>query len=134
MMASGMGARRVASDEDVIEKAGTADPLDAVKMFVAAGADIDAQNDLGNTALHYAAYNRRDLIVQFLIDHGAKLEVKNIYGETPLWLAEMDLQFAAGGLFEVRRSTTGDLLRKAGAQPIPAPYKLRPLYWLMKHV
>ena len=98
------------------------------------GTDVNAVDTLGQTALHYAAYNRRDQMVQFLIDHGAQLEVKNVYGETPLWLAEMELQFAAGGLFEVRRSATGDILRKAGAQPMQAPYKLRPMYWLMKHV
>ena len=57
-----------------------------------------------------------------------------MYGETPLWLAEMELQFAAGGLFEVRRSDTGEILRKAGAKPIPAPYKLRPMYWFLHHV
>lgn len=109
--------------------------LEAAKLIVElSGVDINQVDSLGQTALHYAAYNRRDLVVQFLIDHGATLEIKNTYGETPLWLAEMDLQFAAGGLFRVARSTTGDILRKAGAQPIPAPYKLRPLYWLMKHV
>jgi ankyrin repeat protein len=82
MMASGMGARRVASDEDVIEKAGTADPLDAVKMFVAAGADIDAQNDLGNTALHYAAQTGASRIVEYLVGKGAKLDVYNYVGQT----------------------------------------------------
>ena len=88
MMASGMGARRVASDEDVIEKAGTADPLDAVKMFVEAGADIDAQNDLGNTALHYAAQTGATRIVEYLVSKGAKLDVYNYAGQTAVDTAD----------------------------------------------
>jgi ankyrin repeat protein len=84
MMASGMGARRVVTDEDVIEKAGTADPLDAVKMFVEAGADVDVQNDLGNTALHYAAQTGASRIVEYLVGKGAKLDVYNYSGQTPI--------------------------------------------------
>jgi ankyrin repeat protein len=88
MLASGMGARRVASDEDVIEKAGTADPLDAVKMFVAAGVDVNVQNDLGNTALHYAAQTGATRIVEFLVSNGAQVEVYNYVGRTPLDVAK----------------------------------------------
>jgi ankyrin repeat protein len=84
MQAAGMGARRVASDEDVIEKAGTADPLDAARMFLDAGADIDAQNDLGNTALHYAAQTGAGRIVEYLVSKGAKLDVYNYAGQTPV--------------------------------------------------
>jgi uncharacterized protein len=88
MMAAGMGARRVASDEDVIEKAGSADPLDAVKMFVAAGADVNVQNDLGNTALHYAAQNGLNRIVEFLVSKGAQVEIYNYSGRTPADVAK----------------------------------------------
>lgn len=87
MMAAGMGARRVASDEDVIEKAGTADPLDAVKTLLDAGAEIDTQNDLGNTALHYAALTGATRIVEYLVGKGAKLDVYNYAGQTPVDLA-----------------------------------------------
>jgi hypothetical protein len=129
MAAAGLG--RVLGENLTPEK----DSVEAAKYILElGGVDVNAVDTMGQTALHYAAYNRRDQMVQFLIDRGAELEVKNVYGETPLWLAEMELQFAAGGLFEVRRSTTGDILRKAGAKPIPAPYKLRPMYWLMHHV
>jgi len=129
MAAAGLG--RVLGENSTPEEAS----VEAAKYILElGGVDVNAVDTLGQTALHYAAYNRRDQMVQFLIDRGAELEVKNVYGETPLWLAEMELQFAAGGLFEVRRSTTGDILRKAGAKPIPAPYKLRPMYWLMHHV
>ncbi len=84
MQAAGMGARRIATDEDVIEKAGTADPLDAVKLFVAAGADVDRQNDLGNTALHYAAQNGLTRIVEYLVQKGARTDVYNYSGQTAI--------------------------------------------------
>ena len=93
------------------------------------GADIDAVDDLGNTALHYAAYFRRDAIVELLANQGAKLEVTNTFGETPLWVAELVVQFAGGGRFEVAPTSTGELLRKRGAKPIQPPYKLRARYW-----
>lgn len=129
MAAAGLG--RVLGENLTPEK----DSVAAAKMILElGGVDVNAVDTLGQTALHYAAYNRRDQMVQFLLDRGAQLEVKNVYGETPLWLAEMELQFAAGGLFVVRPSSTGEILRKAGAKPIPAPYKLRPMYWLMHHV
>ncbi|MEQ1870539.1 MAG: ankyrin repeat domain-containing protein [Vicinamibacterales bacterium] len=129
MAAAGLG--RVLGENMTPERAS----VEAAKMILElGGADVNAVDTMGQTALHYAAYNRRDLMVQFLIDHGAALDIKNVYGETPLWLAEMELQFAAGGLFEVRRSDTGEILRKAGAKPIPAPYKLRPMYWFLHHV
>lgn len=92
MLACGMGARRVVTDEDVIEKAGTADPLEAVKMFVAAGADVNIQNDLGNTAAHYAAQSGADRIVEFLASKGAQLDIYNYSGSTPLDVAKNPAQ------------------------------------------
>jgi uncharacterized protein len=87
MVASGLGARPRGGEEDVIEKAGRADPVDVIKLFVEAGADIDAINDLGNTALHYAAQTGATRIVEYLADRGAKLDVKNFQGKTALDLA-----------------------------------------------
>ena len=46
MVASGLGARR-GGDEEIVEKTGRADPLDAVKLFVDAGAKVGAANDAG---------------------------------------------------------------------------------------
>jgi uncharacterized protein len=87
MVASGFGARRSSNDEDVVEKAGRADPLDAVKMFVEAGAQVNAVNDTGSTALHYAALTGAVRIVEFLAANGAALDVKNKLGKTPLEIA-----------------------------------------------
>ena len=102
-------------------------------------ADLNAVDVLGNTALHYAAYFKRDAIVQLLVDQGAELELTNKYGETPMWLSELVVQFAGGGAYAVSPTSTGDLLRQLGAQPTEPDYHLesggvggsglRPTYW-----
>jgi ankyrin repeat protein len=93
------------------------------------GADIDAVDTLGNTALHYAAFFRRDSIVELLAKQGAALGTRNVFGETPLWLSEVVIQFAGGGRWEIQPTPTGELLRTLGATPIQPPYTLRHFYW-----
>jgi uncharacterized protein len=86
MVASGLGARR-GGDEEVTEAEGRADPLEAIKLFLQAGADIHGVNMVGNTAMHYAAQTGANRIVEFLATSGAKLDVKNKDGKTPLDMA-----------------------------------------------
>lgn len=106
------------------------DNLAAAKLLFELGAvDVNAVDTLGNSALHYAAFMRRDSIVQLLVDQGARLEVANLYGETPLFLAEVVIQFAGGGRTETGPTSTGTLLRKLGARPAKPAYTLRPHYW-----
>jgi ankyrin repeat protein len=125
MAAAGLG--RVQGEVSVPEK----DTLAAAQLIVQlGGADLNAVDAVGNTALHYAAYMRRDSIVRFLVEQGAALEVKNKFGETPLWVSELVIQFAGGGTFQVVPSSTGNVLRSLGAQPShPAYGELRPRYW-----
>jgi ankyrin repeat protein len=106
------------------------DTLAAAKLLFELGAvDVNAVDHIGNTALHYAAFMRRDSIVQLLVERGARLEVPNVYGETPLFLSEVVVQFAGGGRTEFEKTTTGALLRKFGARPAKPAYTLRPHYW-----
>jgi ankyrin repeat protein len=79
--------------------------LEAVKLLVAHGADVNAVNDSGQTAMHFAA-QASDAIVQFLADHGAKLDVKDKQGRTPVEMAlGVGLRGRAGGPPIVREST-----------------------------
>jgi ankyrin repeat protein len=104
--------------------------LEAAKLALKSGADVNAADDMGNTALHYAAYLRVDAVVQFLVENGARMDVTNKFGETPLWLSELALQFFGGGTYQVLQSSTGDLLRKLGAPAIkPAYDRARPRDW-----
>jgi uncharacterized protein len=55
--------------------------LEAVKMLLDLGLDPNAQADTGRTALHGAAHKGRPAVVQVLVDHGARLDVRD-YGNT----------------------------------------------------
>jgi uncharacterized protein len=55
--------------------------LEAVKMLIDLGLDVNAQADTGRTALHGAAHKGRADVIQVLADHGAKLDVRD-YGNT----------------------------------------------------
>jgi ankyrin repeat protein len=95
MAAAGLG--RVSAESSVTESSA----LEAVKLALELGGDVNAVNDAGDTALHGAASMRSDAIVQFLVDRGAAINVKNARGQTPLMNA--------------RGSSTADLLRNFGA-------------------
>ena len=45
---------------------------------------IDKQDYQGNTALHYACWNRNMKLIKILIEKGASVNVKNNEGYTPL--------------------------------------------------
>jgi uncharacterized protein len=58
-----------------------ASTLEAVKMLLDLGLDPNVQADTGRTALHGAAHKGRSDVVQVLVDHGAKLDIRD-YGNT----------------------------------------------------
>ncbi len=66
------------------------DSLEAVKLALAAGADPNAVNNDGDTALHGAAFTGGDEVVKLLVERGAKLDVQNKKGMTPVATAHMD--------------------------------------------
>jgi len=73
---------------------------------------------------------RVDSVVQFLVENGARMDARNKFGETPLWLSELALQFFGGGTYQILQSSTGDLLRKLGAPAIRPGYdRSRPRDW-----
>jgi ankyrin repeat protein len=55
--------------------------LQAVKLLLDLGNDVNSQADTGRTALHGAAHKGSSAVVQMLVDHGAKLDVRD-YGNT----------------------------------------------------
>jgi ankyrin repeat protein len=55
--------------------------LEAVKMLLDLGLDPNAQADTGRTALHGAAHKGATAVAQLLVDHGAKLNIRD-YGNT----------------------------------------------------
>jgi uncharacterized protein len=62
--------------------------LDAVKLCLELGADVNAANSMGLTALLGAANRGSNEIIELLVDRGARLDVKDREGRTPLRWAE----------------------------------------------
>jgi uncharacterized protein len=97
-----------------------AELLEAVQVLVAHGVDVNAANDRGQTAMHFAA-QASDGIVQFLAGHGARLDVKDKQGRTPLDMAlGVGLRGRAGGPPIVRQGTA-TLIRQLLAAKSTAP-------------
>ena len=67
---------------------GPAARLAAVKFCSELGMDVNAINSMGLTALHGAANRGSDDIIRFLVEKGARLDVKDKEGRTPLTWAE----------------------------------------------
>ncbi len=74
------------------------DVADAISMTLEYGADVNAVNALGNTPMHLAAQQGADDIIKLLATQGAKLDVKNKAGLTPV-----DFALGKGGLLGRRR-------------------------------
>jgi uncharacterized protein len=88
-----------------------AELLESVKVLVAAGADVNAISEAGQTPLHFGAQASDD-IVKFLAESGAKLDVKDKQGRTPVEMAlGVGLHGHAGGPPTVREGTA-NLLRQ----------------------
>ena len=60
------------------EDSGTdADALEALRLAVALGGDVNGVNVNGDTALHGAVYRATTDAIKFLVENGARLDVKN---------------------------------------------------------
>lgn len=117
MFAAGLGRGLGVFAKDYATEA---ELLETVKVLVAAGADVNAAADNGQTPLHSAAQASDD-IVRFLAAHGARLEAKDKQGRTPLDMAlGVGLRGRAGGPAVVREGTAA-LLRQLMANQLAGP-------------
>jgi ankyrin repeat protein len=86
MAAAGLGTRSPGEDSGTEPEV-----LEAMQVLLDLGADINAVDNNGETAMHSAAYKNYPLAVEFLAKHGAKREIwdkPNKQGWTPLRIAE----------------------------------------------
>jgi ankyrin repeat protein len=131
MVAAGVGLERGDRTEEQRKNL-----LEATKLAVALGADVNAANEDGRTALHGAAELGAMEVIEFLVAKGANLEAKDKYGQTALTIAMGD----PGGLtyrqlpgdaydYEFRRAReqkkVAELLLKLGAAPFTGKYRDR---------
>ena len=86
-------ARRSGTLHCVEDKQATeADFIDAATLCLERGADINASSENGQTALHLAVTVRDEAFIAFLIERGAKVDIKDKQGRTPI-----DVASGAGG-------------------------------------
>ncbi|MEP6715746.1 MAG: ankyrin repeat domain-containing protein [Terriglobia bacterium] len=81
---SGNASRRGILTIDFAKPEPESGVLEAVKMAVRLGADVNAANPAGDTALHTAASQGQNSVVRFLVASGARLDIENKRGQTPL--------------------------------------------------
>jgi uncharacterized protein len=86
--------------------------LEAVKLCLELGADVNAANSMGLTAAFGAINRGSNDILTYLIEHGARLDIKDKEGRTPMNWAEG--VFLATNPPE-RKPETVALLEKLGA-------------------
>ena len=92
--------------------------LEAVKAALDLGADIDAVNEDGQTAMHMAAFTGADAVVRLLADRGAAVDVQDKRGETPWSMAAgLSTVLRYRGQYGTHESTAA-LLLTLGAKPI----------------
>jgi len=87
---------------DAVKSADTA----AVRALLDRHVDVNAPQEDGTTALHFAADGDNREIVELLVRAGANVKAANRYGATPMWLASVN-----------GNAAVIDVFLKAGADP-----------------
>jgi uncharacterized protein len=87
----------------------------AVTLCLARGADVNARNALGQTALHAAAKVGATHVVEFLAGHGADLHLRTADGATPLDEALRGMPNIDGGAGEPHHDTAASIRRLMSA-------------------
>ena len=82
--------------------------LEAVRMCVELGTDVNAANFRNETALHGAAFRGVNRMVEYLVEQGADLDARTVEGWTPLAIAN-GLSYSD---FFKAQVHTADLLRE----------------------
>ena len=58
-----------------------------LNYLIGKGADLNFQDKIGYSALHFASQNNHVGITEILINNGAELNIKDVYGNPPIWTA-----------------------------------------------
>ncbi len=86
--------------------------LEATRLCVELGLDVNAYNDLKQTPLHGAVYMGGTLIVPYLVEQGANLDVINARGQTA-WTIAAKGEYRAGSFYT--QEETAEVLEALGA-------------------
>ena len=88
--------------------------LEAARLALALGVDVDTANARGDTALHAAAARGYDAVIELLVAHGADLSLVNSDGQTPLDVASSGSR-RLGIAWATPKQSTVELLRSLAA-------------------
>ena len=80
--------------------------LEAVRSCVEQGADVNAANYRGMTALHGAAFRGINSVVDYLVEQGADLDARTVHGWSPLAVAE---GFSYSDFYKAQKHTAAHL-------------------------
>ena len=86
-----MAAAGLGTTEPLEEAGEEVEALEAVKMLLDLGANVNAVDNNGDTAMHGAAYGAYPTVVKLLAERGADPQIwkeQNKVGRTPLFIAE----------------------------------------------
>ncbi len=86
--------------------------LEAVKYLLELGLDINARNIHEQTTLHGAVYLGGTLLVPYLVEQGAEIDVVNVRGQTP-WMVAAEGEYRSGSFYTHKE--TGEVLEQLGA-------------------
>ena len=122
MAAAGSG--RYKANYPQFTEAEEANALEAMRLILELGADVNGANEWGQNALHTAAYLGADKLIRFLVEKGARVDSMDKFGQTPLSIANRVHTVGLGENFDMqpRRvyESTIALLLKMGAAPLEA--------------
>ncbi len=112
MLAAGLGKR--ASTDITYYEWSEDKAIEALRVGLELGVDINAANEHGETALHAAAYHNANRVIEFLVEAGANIDATNAAGQTALRIAEGHLICCTT---YVRHTEAAERLRGLGADP-----------------
>lgn len=101
---------------DVLNNISEANAIEAIRLCMSRGLDVNAFNRLGQTAMHGAAMRGGDAIVKFLVSQGARVDIRDKKGRTPLDEALGRANTGVAFTDHPRRASTVDLIRQLLAQ------------------
>ena len=110
MLAAGLGKR--ASTDITYYDWTEENAVEALRVGLELGIDINASNEHGETALHAAAYHNANRVIEFLLEAGANIDATNAAEQTALRIAEGHLICCTT---YVRHVEAAERLRELGA-------------------